>query len=39
MNKKYIKAFYVDKPQRDNFNFDNLISNDSDNSGFSIFNK
>lgn len=39
MNKKYIKSYYVDKPQRDNFNFDNLIANDSNDSDFSIFNR
>ena len=39
MKKKYIKNVFVDKPQRDNFHFENLISDDENESGYNLFNK
>jgi hypothetical protein len=37
MNKKYIKDFTVDRPERDNFNLKNLISNDQNETNVSVF--
>jgi len=37
MNKKYIKDFTVDRPERDNFNFKNLISNNQNQTNVSVF--